>query len=143
MGKVVHHCQNMLRPLPYSLRGVATHQTLIATPILNWPQRRQLRSGAVKKFTFNKKVDKISFEWKKFCFAFLHFNNFFVTHGHISAMLTFLDLILSELSHSKSPQHSKTYLQKLETKTETHFILQQRQGNLFHFSQKGQHFVIF
>ena len=47
MGKVVQHCENILSPLPELLRGVATHQTQIVTPISNWPQRRQLRSGAV------------------------------------------------------------------------------------------------
>ena len=30
---------------------------------------------------------------------------------------------LTELSHSQSPQYSKTYLQSLETKPETHLIL--------------------
>ena len=55
MGKVVQHCKNILSPLPELLRGVATHQTQIVTPISNLPQRRQLRSGAVKKFTFSQK----------------------------------------------------------------------------------------
>ena len=78
---------------------------------------RQLRSGAVKKFTFsqkngqnqlwiekyvfcffplqklflpvNIKVEKISFEWKSMFLAFSHFNNFFVTHGHIPAIFNF------------------------------------------------------
>ena len=75
--------------------------------------------------------------------AFSHFNNFFVTHGHIPAIFNFLDLILSELSNSQSPQHSKTHLQSLETNLETHFILWQSEGNLFHFSQKDPNFVIF
>ena len=71
---------------------------------------------------------------KSMFFAFSHFNLFFGTHGHIPAIFNFLDLMLSALSHSQSPQHSKTYLQSLETKPETHFILWQSQGNLFHFS---------
>ena len=53
-------------------------------------------------------------------FALSHFHNFVVTHGHIPAIFNFHNLILSELSHSQSPQHSKTYLQCLETKMETH-----------------------
>jgi hypothetical protein len=56
-------------------------------------------------------------------FAFSHINNFFDTHGHIPAIFNFLDRMLSALSHSQSPQHFKTYLQSLETKPETHFIL--------------------
>ena len=67
-------------------------------------------------------------------FAFSHFNNFFHTHGHIPPIFYFLDLMLSELSHSQSPQHPKTYFQSFETKLETHFILLQSQGNLFHIS---------
>ena len=67
-------------------------------------------------------------------FACSHFNNFFGTHGHIPALFNFFNLMLSALSHSQSPQHSKTYLQRLETKSETHFILWQSWGNLFHFS---------
>ena len=51
-----------------------------------------------------------------------NFNNFFGTNGHIPAIF-FLDLTLSALSHSQSPQHSKTNLQSLDTKPETHFIL--------------------
>ena len=137
MCKVVQHPKNIKNPLPELLRGVSSHQAQIVKPISNWPQRRQLRFGAVKKFTFfTQKVDKISFEWKSMCFAFSHINNFLVTHSHIPAIFL-LDLILSDLSHSKSPQHSITYLQSFETKTETHIILWQSQGNLFHFSQKG------
>ena len=41
--------------------------------------------------------------------AYSHFDNFFVTHGHIPSIFNLLDLTLSELSHSQSPQHSKTY----------------------------------
>ena len=67
-------------------------------------------------------------------FAFSHFNNFFGTHGPIQAIFIFFDRILSALSHMQSPQHSKTYLQHLETKPETYFIIWQNQGNLFHFS---------
>ncbi len=63
--------------------------------------------------------------------------------SHIPAIFIFLDLMLSAPSHSQIPQHSKTYLQSLETKPENHFLLWQSQGNLFHFSIKGQHFVIF
>ena len=36
-------------------------------------------------------------------FSFPHFNNFFVTHGHIPAIFMFLDMMLTELSHSQSP----------------------------------------
>ena len=42
-----------------------------------------------KKLPFHKKVDKISFEWKSMYFAFSHFNNFFVNHGHIPAIFNF------------------------------------------------------
>ena len=55
MGKVVQHCENILSPLPELLRGVETHQTQMVTPISNWQQRQQLRSGAVKKFTCSQK----------------------------------------------------------------------------------------
>ena len=37
---------------------------------------------------------------KSMFFAFSHFKYFFVTHGHIPAIFNFLDLILSQLSHS-------------------------------------------
>ena len=83
-----------------------------------------------KNLPFYKKVDKICFEWKSVFFAFSHLKYFFVTHGHIPALFNYLDLILSDLSHSQSPLHSKTYLQILETKTETHFTLWQSWGNL-------------
>ena len=44
---------------------------------------------------------------EKVCFfAFFHFNNFFVTPSHIEGKFIFWDLIISELSHSQSPQHS-------------------------------------
>ena len=56
-------------------------------------------------------------------FAFSHLNNFFGTRGHIQAMFNFLEQVLSALSHSQSPQNSIKYLQSLETKPETHFIL--------------------
>ena len=39
--------------------------------------------------------------------------------------------------------NAKTYLQSLENKMETHIILWQSSGNLFHFNQKGQNFIIF
>ena len=110
-----------------------------------------------KNIPFHKKVEKKSALNEKSIFlqknywsekklkllAFSHFNNFFVTHGHITAIINLLYLILSELSYSQSPQHSKTYLQSLKIKPETRFILWQSSGNQFHFSQKGQHFVIF
>ena len=124
-GIVVQHRKNILNPFPDLLRGVASHQTQIVTPISNWPQRRQLCSDAVKYLPFNIKVEKIRFEGRSMFFAFSHFNNFFVTHGHIPAIFNFLDLILSELSHNQSPQHSKTYLQSLKAKTETHLMLWQ------------------
>ena len=66
--------------------------------------------------------------------AFSHFNNFLGIHGHIPAIFNFLELTLSALSHSQSPQNSKTDTQSLETKPETNFILWQSQGNLLHFS---------
>ena len=83
---------------------------------------------------FTKKWTKWALNVKVCFFAFSHFNNFFGTHGHIPAIFNFLDLKLSALSRSQSPQHSKIYLQSLETKPETHFILWQSRGNLFHFS---------
>ena len=92
---------------------------------------------------FHKKMDKKSFEWKGIFFAFFHFNSVFVTPGHIQAIFNFWDPITPELSHSQSPQHSRTYLQNLETNMETHFILWQSSGNLIHFSQKCPNFVVF
>ena len=80
---------------------------------------------------------------KKYVFCFFHFNNFFVTPGHIQAIFNFQDPILPELSHSQSRQHSRTYLQNLETNTETNFIVWQSQGNLIHFSKKCPNFVVF
>ena len=59
---------------------------------------------------------------KKYVF-FFHFNTFVVTYGDKPATFDFLDLILSELSHSQSRQNSKIHLQCLETKLETHFII--------------------
>ena len=73
-----------------------------------------------KNSQIHKKIDKISSEWKKYAFAFSHFNNFFVTYSNIPAIFNFSDLVLSELYHSQSPQHYKTYLHSLETNTETH-----------------------
>ena len=35
MGKVVQHRENILNPSPDKLRGVASHQAQIATPISN------------------------------------------------------------------------------------------------------------
>ena len=96
-----------------------------------------------KNLPFHKKVDKKSFEWKSMLFAFFHFKNFFVTPGHIQAIFNFWDPILPELSHSQSPQHSRTYLQNLETNTETNFKVWQSSGNLIHFSQKCPTFVVF
>ena len=124
MGKVVQHCKSILNPFPDLLRSVASHQTQIVTRISNLPQQQQLRSGAVKNLPFTKKW-KTSALNEKVCFFFPHFNIFFVTHSHIPAIFSFLDLIISELSHSPSLKHSKTYLQSLETKTGTHFILWQ------------------
>ena len=83
---------------------------------------------------FTKKWTKLALNEKVCFFAFSNFNTFFGTRGHIPAIFNLLDLMLSALSHSQSPQHSKTYLQSLETKLETHFILWQSRGNLFHFS---------
>ena len=75
--------------------------------------------------------------------AFSHFNNFFGTHGHIPAIFNFFDLLLSALSHSQSPQHSKKYLQSLETKPWTHFVLWQSQGNFFSLQLKRPKFFNF
>ena len=91
---------------------------------------------------FKEKWTKLALNEKSMFFAFSHFNNFFVTHGHIPAIFNLLYLMLSALSHSQSPQHSKTYLQSLETKPETHFILWQSRGNLCHFSLKVENIVI-
>ena len=83
-------------------------------------------------------------EWKKvFFFAFSHFNNFFGTLGHITAIFNFLDLMLSTLSHSPSPQHSKTCLQSLETKPETHLYYGKDKETFFTPVKKAQNFVIF
>ena len=84
-----------------------------------------------KNLHFHKKVDKINFEWKSMFFVLSHFNNFFGTHGHIPAIFNFWDLMVSALLHSRSPQHSKKYLQSLEIKPDSLFILWQSQGNLF------------
>ena len=118
VGKVVQHCKNILYPSPDKLRGAASHQTQIVTSISNWPQRRQLHAGAVKKFTFSQKGGQNQLWMKSMFFAFYHLNHFFGTHGPIPAILKLLDLILSTLSHSQSPQHSKKYLQCLETKSD-------------------------
>ena len=74
-------------------------------------------------------------------FAYSHFNNFIGAHGHIPAIFKFLDLMLSALS--QIPQHSKTYLQSLETKPENHFILWQSQGTLFELKYKRPTFSNF
>ena len=37
--------------------------------------------------------------------AYSHFNNFGVTHGHITAIINLLDIMLSALSHSQSVVH--------------------------------------
>ena len=60
---------------------------------------------------------------KKYVFAYSNTNNFLLLT--VTYQPYFLDLILSELSHSQSPQHSRTYLQSLETKPEAHLILWQ------------------
>ena len=52
-----------------------------------------------------------------------------MTHGHITAIINFLGLILSELSHSQSPQNSKTYLQSLKTKPETRYYGKAKETN--------------
>ena len=67
MGKAVQHRKNILNPFPDSLRGVARHQTQIVRPISNLPQRRELRSDAVKKFALKKKWKKSAFN-EKVCF---------------------------------------------------------------------------
>ena len=78
---------------------------------------------------FTKKWTKSVLNEKSMFLDFSHFNNFFGTHGHIQAIF-FLDLMLSALSQSQSPQHSKTFLQSLDTKPETHFIFRQSRENL-------------
>ena len=55
---------------PDELRGVSTHQTQIVTPTSNWPQRRQLCSGAVNKFTFSQKSGQNQLWMKKYVFCF-------------------------------------------------------------------------
>ena len=47
MGKLVQHREHIFNPSPDILRGVASRQTQISTPISNYLQRRQLRAGAV------------------------------------------------------------------------------------------------
>ena len=56
-------------------------------------------------------------------FTFSHFHYFFVTHGHKPAIFNFFNRNLSDLWHSLSPQHSKTYLQGLETKPKTYLYI--------------------
>ena len=144
MGKVVQHHKNILNPLPDLLRGVASHEKQIVTPLSNWPQQRQLRAGAIKKINLiTKKWRKSALNEKVCFFPFSHFNNFFGTRGKIQAIFNFLEQVLSLLSHSQSPQHSKTYLQCLETKLETHFILWQSWGNLFSLQLKRPKFCHF
>ena len=76
---------------------------------------------------------------KKFFLCFFpHFNNFFGNHGHIPAILNFLDLMLLALSQSQSPQYPKTYIQSLETIPETHFILWPSQGTFFTSVKKAK-----
>ena len=76
-------------------------------------------------------------------FAFSLFNNFFGTNGHIPAIFNFVDLMLLVLLHSQNPQHSKTYLQSLETKPEIILCYGKVEEAFFPFIWKSQNFVIF
>ena len=64
-------------------------------------------------------------EQNKLCF-FLFFSPTSITFCYSlppTSHILFFRPDLTELSHSQSPQYSKTYLQNLETKPETHLIL--------------------
>ena len=63
MGKVVQHRKNILNPFPDLLRGVASHQTQIVTPI-------SMLSKDLEIYLLTKS-EKISFEWKKYVFCLL------------------------------------------------------------------------
>ena len=75
---------------------------------------------------------------KTMLFAFSHLNNFFGTHGRIPSVSNFLDLMLSVLSHSESPQHSKIYLQSSETKPETHLYYSKVKDTFFTSFKKAK-----
>ena len=139
--KVVQHCKNIFYPSPDLLRGVASHQTKFVTPISNWPQRQQVRAGAAKKLTFSQKSGQNQLWMKKY--VFLHFNNYFGTHGHIPAIFNFLDLILSALSHNQRPQNFKTYLQSFETNMESFFYITAKSRKSFSLQLKRQNFCNF
>ena len=113
--------------------------TKIVKPISIWPQQRQLQAGAVKNLSFSLKSGQNQLWMKKYVFLLFPTSiTFLVLMVTYQPNLIFLDLMLSALSHSQSPQHSKTYLQSLETKPENHFILWQRWGNLFTSVKKAE-----
>ena len=75
--------------------------------------------------------------------SFLPLNDFFNSPWHTPKVSNFIGLILSELSHSQSPHHSRTFHQNYETKQETYFLLCQSLWNQTHFRPKGQNLVFF
>ena len=96
-----------------------------------------------KIYLFTKKVDKIGFECKSMFFALSHFDNFFVTHGHIPAIFNFLDLILSELSHSQSPSILKHIFKVWKPKRKLILYYGKVKETYFTSVKKAQVFIIF
>ena len=62
---------------------------------------------------------------------------------NIPAIFNLWDPILSELSHSQSPQHFRTYLKYLETNTETFFYSMAKLRKLISFQSKWPKFCHF
>ena len=86
---------------------------------------------------FQKKTEE-SVTNEKYVFCFSPLQIFFCKSRSHFCYIYFLDLILSELYHSQSPQHSKTYLQCWETKPETHFMLCQSKETYFTSVKKAK-----
>ena len=92
-----------------------------------------------KIYLLTKKQKKSALNEKVCFFVFSHFNNFFVTHGHIPAIFNVLDLILSELSHNLSPQHSQTYIQSLKPKQKLILYYGKVKETYFNSVKKAKH----
>ena len=125
MGKVVQNCENIqtsrqtdlevLQVIKYKLQHLYKINCSDNSSVL-----------ALKNhLPFHKKIYMWVFNEKIYIYFFFQLLYFFVTHGDMPAIINCLDLLLSELSHNKIPQHSKPYLQSLETKLKTYLIFWQ------------------
>ena len=106
MGKVVQHRENILNSRQTNWlikRCCMSSNTNCNTYIKLTTATTAPRWWYPKITLFTKKWAKRALNEKVCVFAIFHFNNLFVTPGHIPALLNFLDPILSELSHSQSP----------------------------------------